>query len=145
MNRDIVLGSLIGFFPSLVVALIVVGLEHRDRTRARRKDLILRGIHLAFESLSFTRSVLRYKFNRDEPLPSNPIDELMALAGLEFTALGPQIQKLHFLQQRFLGLTGVTADHFSRLGDEFTKESQKLVNDIVRDFQDLASSEQLSN
>jgi hypothetical protein len=98
----LIIGALIGFLSSVAMWRRQV----REAKRAKRADHILRAVHLASSSLTYARSLLYSKVQGVTgvlSLPANPVDELMALAGLHLHEIAPLVQQLHEKQQALFG------------------------------------------
>lgn len=129
-------GALLGFLGSLAMW----RQQLKEERRKHRADLILRAVHLASSSLTYTRALLYSKMQGVTGvlgLPENPVDELMAVTALHLHEIIPQVQQLHEKQQQLFAhsIEGPgAADSMLRIAGEFPP----LVNQVNAKLEELA-------
>jgi hypothetical protein len=131
-------GALLGFLGSRAMW----KQQLKEERRKRRADLILRAVHLASSSLTYTRALLYSKMEGGTGvlgLPENPIDELMAITALHLREIIPDVQQLHEKQQQLFEhrTTGPGAAD-SMLG--IAREFPSLVNRVNAKLEALAKA-----
>lgn len=134
----LLLGALIGYVASVAMW----KRQLREQRKAKRAEHILRAVYLASSSLTYGRALLYSHLQGVEGvlnLPSNPVDELMAIAGLHLPEMCPLVQELHDKQQLLFGEFSHEADP-ARAMLEVLQSCVPIVNQLTKQLRELSSS-----